>query len=224
MGKKMVMEMDQRDEAFRQFIENGREELRTRDPRQLALRTGVEYNEGESYFWLQIFGTDYAVSFPELIAREAATDHHVGSDWVQGLVVHYFRTADGTPLTGKWIAFRELPGGRNYSQAFQGYTGNKLVRALQNDVESFRFSALKFRGKTESMGDAAFSFQLLPRVSLAVVYWLGDDEFPPTSNFLFDSSASHYLPTDGLAVLGGRLCNLLLRGASKELESSGPDH
>jgi hypothetical protein len=50
-------------------------------------------------------------------------------------------------------------------------------------------------------------------VPLAVVYWYGDDEFPPNASVLFDASAGHYLSTDGLAVLGRELCSKIIREA-----------
>ena len=55
-----------------------------------------------------------------------------------------------------------------------------------------------------------FAFDLLPRVSVAVVYWAGDEELPPNAQVLFDAAASHYLTTDGLAVLGHHFMHRLL--------------
>ena len=88
---------------------------------------------------------------------------------------------------------------------------NRLRRPLQ---------ALKHRlgldGTPLEMGDAAFAFDVMPRVSLAVVWWAGDDEFPANATVLFDSASSRYLPTDGLAIVGRMLCRKLakLAGAS----------
>ena len=64
-----------------------------------------------------------------------------------------------------------------------------------------------------SFGDASFSFRLLPRVWLAVVLHLADDEFPASANVLFDAAVSHYLPTEDLAVLGGILTGRLIKAA-----------
>ena len=61
------------------------------------------------------------------------------------------------------------------------------------------------------VGDCGYAFQVLPRVQLAIVYWLGDEEFPPQAQVLFDAAASHYLPVDGLALLGSDLVRRLLK-------------
>jgi len=60
-----------------------------------------------------------------------------------------------------------------------------------------------------SFGDASFMFALLPRVRMAIVLHLGDDEFPPAVTVLFDAATGHYLPTEDLAVLGGIVCGAL---------------
>jgi hypothetical protein len=45
---------------------------------------------------------------------------------------------------------------------------------------------------------------------LAVVYHLGDENFPASCQILFDASACHYLPTDVCAILGSMLTRKLL--------------
>jgi hypothetical protein len=69
------------------------------------------------------------------------------------------------------------------------------------------------RGESLSFGDASFLFRTLPRLWMAVVLYLADDEFPANANVLFDATASHYLPTEDLAVLGGLLAGRLIRVA-----------
>ena len=48
----------------------------------------------------------------------------------------------------------------------------------------------------------AYAFQPLPSIRLATVLYPGDEEFSARGIVLFDAAASHYLPTDGLALLG----------------------
>jgi hypothetical protein len=60
-------------------------------------------------------------------------------------------------------------------------------------------------------GDASFSFRPLPRLALACVLWLGDDEVPGSAKVLFDAAAGHYLPTEDLAGDGGMLAGRLLK-------------
>jgi hypothetical protein len=131
----------------------------------------------------------------------------------QILLLHYLLTADGSPLADKWIAFRNLPGGLGYDAAFQGRANLRLARAFGRGATAFREAARAMGGEALAFGDASFVFRALPRVWLAVVLYLADDEFPASANVLFDASASHYLPTEDLAVLGGMLAGRLIKAA-----------
>ena len=56
--------------------------------------------------------------------------------------------------------------------------------------------------------------QQVHRLPLAAALWPGDEDLPGRAAILFDASASHYLTTDGLALLGSGLASRLLRTAS----------
>ncbi|NJC95606.1 MAG: DUF3786 domain-containing protein, partial [Anaerolineae bacterium] len=59
-------------------------------------------------------------------------------------------------------------------------------------------------------GSASFVFQALPRLPLMVTYWLGDEDFPSACKIMFDESASHYLPIDACAILGGMVAKKII--------------
>jgi hypothetical protein len=194
-------------------MEGIRDELASADPVVLAARTGTVFHKaerGRGQFELSYIGTKYLISYPEFEARDAEKGEECWAG-LRFLFLHYFHKADGAPIAHRWIAYRELPDGMFYFHAFQGYTGTRLIKAFANDLESFKQAALAAGGEAISHGDAGLMFWPLPKVPLAVVYWLGDDEFPPNANVLFDASAGHYLSTDGLAVLGRELCSKIIR-------------
>jgi Domain of unknown function (DUF3786) len=132
---------------------------------------------------------------------------------MQSLILTYLYMSDGTPPIDRWLGFRELPDGLFYAQAFQGYTGAELVRDLHGDVAVFRQASEKLQGGPLALGNAAFAFQVLPRLRLAVIMWPGDDEFPAQAQVLFQESAPHYLMTDGLAILGSLLIGQIVKAA-----------
>lgn len=178
----------------------------------LAERTASRYCPLESErgnFRFSLFDTEIVVSFPEFLARDL--NGGLLPLHVQALIVYYFHTADDTPLTGKWISFADLPAGRTYDLAFQGYSGNEIVKAFGLDIDGFRRACEKSGGRAVAFGDAAYLFQALPRLPLLVNYWCGDEDFPSTCKVLFDQSASHYLPTDVAAILGGMLARKIVR-------------
>jgi len=164
---------------------------------------------GTGAICLSLFGRPVSISFPELIPFDRQTGAALPES-LQALLLYYLDTADGTPLEGRWVSFADLPDGRFYNQAYKGYTGQELVRRFGNDITAFEAAAHKLDGVKIGYGDAAFTFHVLPRLLLAVVYYLGDDDFPPSCQILFDASASHYLPTDVCAILGSMLTRKML--------------
>jgi len=56
------------------------------------------------------------------------------------------------------------------------------------------------------MGDIAFQFQITSHIPAVVLYWQGDDDFPPEAKLLFDRSISRHLATDVIFALAVEMC------------------
>ncbi len=207
--------------TFQPVLQQLRERILARPPEQVADAAGVGWRGEAKELRLTCLGEAFRIPWPALQVYPAGADRPCSAD-LQGLLLYYLALADGAPPALRWIGFRELPDGWLYHQAFQGYTGEPLVQAVGNDVDAFARAACKLGGRSFAFGDAAFAFQALPRVHLAIVYWQGDDEFPPRAQVLFDAAASHYLPTDGLAVLGHLLVHRLLTELSPTRRDDTP--
>ncbi len=196
-----------------QTIAKMRNDLKSMDPLVLADHTGSTYyltQEGKKEFHLNFFKDKVIVAFPDFTMINASTEKVI-PDIIQTVFLYYF-LSDGKERESHWISLSELPNGGFYKHAYQGYTGNRLVRAFKNDLKAFKSSALSLGGVSENFGDLSFSFQALPRFYLIAVYWGGDEEFPPSSQVLFDASANHYLPTDVCAFVGSVLTEKLIKG------------
>lgn len=184
-------------------------------PHEVEARAAVTYQAiGTDNGQLRVpfFGTLYQVQWPAGTVRRAA-DEQEADITTRILILHYLLTADGTSMANQWIAFRNLPGGLGYDAAFQGRANLRLARAFGSNQAAFEAAAHKLKGEHLTFGDASFLFRLLPRVWLAVVLYLADEEFSASANVLFDAAASHYLPTEDLAVLGGILAGRLVKAA-----------
>ena len=204
----------------RQRVENAltaqmaahRQQLCERDPALVAANSGAAWDAASGTL------TFDCLSQPLIVAT---VDYGITAQGdrplpviIQALATTYLLTADGTPRAGQWIAFRDLPDGTFYHQAFTGYTGQRLVRMLGDAVDRFRHGAEAAGGASLSgLGDAAFEFRVLPRLWLAAIYWQGDaeDDFPPQARVLFDGAASRYMILDGLAILGSMLTGRILK-------------
>jgi len=203
-------------------VECARAQLSNIKPGKLILRSGCERDD-EGNYRLAFFWEDYVICAGDFLVRSAA-DRAEPSSFTQSLILTYLATADGTTPSSRWVSFRELPDGLFYVQAFQGYTGIRLVHNIEQGIaggdpvkalDIFQRSAERLGGVPFKIGDAGYVFTVLPRVRLAVVYWAGDEEFPSQARVLFEDTSAHYLPTDGLAILGSQLVGRLLKAATQ---------
>ena len=127
------------------------------------------------------------------------------------LLLHYLIRADGSPLTGKWVAYKDIPGGLLYGGVFARRVTEPLQRRFGNPARSFKEAGIGSGGELVHVGDASFILHAFSRVPLQYVLWEGDEEFPPSVQLLFDASVDHYLTLEDMVVLGqvtaGRLIN-----------------
>ncbi len=181
----------------------------------LSDRTGSNYQalgQEQGEFRLMLVDSPLVVTHPGFQVFDAQ-DNEL-PPFNQAIVMYYLHMADGTPATGKWISFADLPDGRVYNSAFQGSTGDGLVKAFGFDVDALHHVCEKLEGVPQSgYGDAAYVFSALPRVPIMVNYWCGDEDFPSTCKFLFDESVSHYLPIEACAILGNILKGRIVKNA-----------
>jgi hypothetical protein len=90
-----------------------------------------------------------------------------------------------------------------------------IAHTFSDNMEGFDHAARELKGTAlPALAPMAFAFQPLPRIRIACVLWPGDDEFPTRASVLFDAAASHYMPTDGLALLGSGLARRLIKLAN----------
>jgi hypothetical protein len=196
------------EESMLLSLDRLREEVRTKDPRLIASHCDATLFEEKLEF--TYWGNAVTIRWPDLEALDS--EGKPLSVFDTAMLIFYLQTADGVPMADRWISFRELPGGGFYNQAFQGYSGNRIAKTFGDKPDHFDEAAKSLDGlQLTGLAEHAFAFQPLPRIRLAAVLWPGDDEFPSKVSILFDASASHYMTTDGLALLGSGLTGRLIR-------------
>ncbi len=158
------------------------------------------------------FGLPHTITHPsgEVTAQSGAATKAAHAS-IGIVLLHYLLTADGTRLADRWVAFRELPDGLFYAQAFAGHAEALLAQRYGADLEAFRRACGSLGGMPLDLAEASFRFQALPRLAVAVLLWSGDEEFPSQARILFDATSGHYLPTEDLSGIGDWLSHRLAR-------------
>jgi hypothetical protein len=188
--------------------------LQGMDLRERAKNAGADYQKGErgEKILLHFFSEPYHIQFPQI--EFYSPSKKVVSLVTRILLLHYLIRAEGNPLTGKWVAYKDIPGGLLYAGVFARRVTEPLLRRFGNSAQRFKEVGLQLGGEPVEIGDASFVLKAFPYVPLHYVLWGADDEFPPSVQLLFDSSVDHYLPLEDIVVLGqvttGRLLNRAL--------------
>ncbi len=211
----MVSGSERRRSHYQPALEKAQRDLQGLDARLVAARSGARVVEGPAGLALALryWGQELVVDWPSGEMRVGGEP--LSKEEARLLVLHYLITADGAPLADRWLSFRELPDGRVYDSAFRKRACLPLARVFGEQVEAFVAAAGRLGGERLVFGDASFMFHVLPRVRVAVVLHLGDDEFPAAANMLFDAALRHYLPIEDVAVLGGLVVGQLFRARGK---------
>jgi hypothetical protein len=176
-----------------------------------AKKAGADYQRGENEknITIDFFLEPYHIRFPFI--EFYSPSKKVVSLVTRILLLHYLIRADGNPLTGKWVAYKDIPGGLLYAGVFARRVTEPLQRKFGKTAESFKKTGIQSGGEPVEVGDASFILHAFPHVPLQYVLWEGDEEFPPSVQLLFDASVDHYLTLEDIVVLGqvtaGRLIN-----------------
>lgn len=197
------------DQSLRRPILDLRRSLQEKGAERVAHQAGAELQGGQVQ--LTHFGARFVLELPDYAPPEG-TEIPTAT---QALLLYYLVTADGAPLSERWVGFRELPGGSFYHEAFQGYAGNRLAAFFGMTLPAFELACRTLGGERSSFAETAFRFQAFPRFPLLAVVWAGDEEFAPRGAILFDSTACHYLPLDACAIVGSSLVQRLIRAGEQ---------
>lgn len=143
---------------------------------------------------------------------------HIDSFSLRVLALRYIKLSCGVPVSGEWIAYRDLPGGRFYATTLVPTVEQPLAQAYGMNRDLLGEVARALGGEEASYGDESYVYLPFPRVPILVVLHGGDDEFAPDSRVLFDRCCSHYLNTDDLKILATQLAAFLLRGTGRSVQ------
>jgi hypothetical protein len=180
-------------------------ELQGLDPAEVASRSGAKW-DGRNFSLcflnreVLIPVSDYKVQW----ADQKPEEEFSLTDGV--LVLHYLLGAKGLEPNGELVAYRQIPGGEFYTQAFHKRAEIPLTQVFGNKPGLFTKVVPLLGGQLRpEMGDEAAAFLVLPHLEIVLLIRHGDDEFEPDGQVLFDKTITHYLHIEDVSWLGSTL-------------------
>lgn len=183
--------------AFEGYNKHQREEVplshylgryRSLDPEEAARRCALPFREGA--FSLRFLGEAYRVPFPEYGTESGGAARTLG--YAENiLILRYLCEGLYTGSRGKQLAYNEIPWGDFYYRNFEGRCIKRLAFSFGNDIPGFKRvmeEPGRFRVEPLARGDAGYRFEFLSGLFMSLIIWGGDEEFPPSSQILFDDN------------------------------------
>ena len=183
------------------------EELAERDPDEVRRRTFCRYNPVERSYLLQVWGNDYAI-FPHE-RRTVCLDSHGyhPHPFFHLFIIYYLLRSKTTMPSNEWISEKDLPGGATFFRGPHEIPTRMITEQFGNGIESFHKKCTELHGVALDMADAAYRFDIVPDIPVAVLYWGGDNEFQPEAKIMYDRTISAHLTLDIVFALVVEICS-----------------
>jgi len=138
----------------------------------------------------------------------AASGAEVSAPW-RVLVLHYL-CVSGRPEAGPpEVTFADMPGATAYAGVYRGRVNARLCATAGRDEASLRAGAEALGGREVEGGDAAFDFQVFPRIRVRLAWYAADEEFSPSATLLLPTNVEAYFCIEDIVVLSERLVSRL---------------
>ncbi|MFH0795713.1 MAG: DUF3786 domain-containing protein [Candidatus Omnitrophota bacterium] len=129
------------------------------------------------------------------------------------IILHYLTRSKGTPLSGKAIDFREVPGGNLYYPIFEARVHRPFLKTFASNPKLLDVGVGFIRpenaglinqaptGKMAGGTDISVIIPVFPKISIQFFLYPGDEELPSDCKVLFDANISDYLTTEDVVVV-----------------------
>jgi len=200
-------------------LQRALEEIAGLDLAEQGRKGGFGYTElpdGKQEILIPSFGYTLKICLPE---GDMEFPTSIDSFSLQVLALRYIKLSCDETVTGEWIAYRDLPGGRFYAATLVPTVEQPIAQAIGRKKDLLGRAAAEFGGVKSEYGDESYIFHPFPKTPLLLVLHRGDEEFEPDCRILFDRCCSHFLNTDDLKILATQLSAHLLKWAGAEVET-----
>lgn len=190
------------------------DELRSLDPADVCRRSLARYNHIKKAYALRLLNDDLVIHPAEkrvVRAGRPVNEHDESPGFNAVLVsVHYLLRAQEIPMAREYVIGRQLTDGDFFFKGPHALPDWKIQKRFGNDAAAFLERGRLLGGVPIDFGDAGIEFLVLPRIQIAYVLWVADDEFPARAQILFDATADKHFALDVVWAMCNLITNKLL--------------
>ena len=182
------------------------QELGEQDPKDVCRRTLCKYDDENKFYTLSVWGDEYAVYPHEFKIDRITNNFQSPHDLFYLFIIYYLLKSKEIEISNEWISEKDIPGGVTFFRGPHKIPTHLISNRYSNNIKEFRKRCEQLHGIPLDMADAAYSFKITSHISVAVLYWAGDDDFPPESKILYDKTIAEHLASDILFALAVEIC------------------
>lgn len=185
------------------------QELSEQDPIDVCRRALCMYDDVNRIYTLSVWGQEFRIA-PHLLTIETMGNSKGHLDeYFHLFAIHYLLKAKVTDIANTWISEKDVVGGTTFFRGPHRIPTHLIADRINNDVEAFKARCEQLNGHLVQMADAAYTFEIVPRIPVALLYWCGDDDFPAASIILYDQTIADHLAPDIIYALAVGICRRL---------------
>ena len=182
------------------------QELGEQDPKDVCRRTLCKYDDENKFYTLSVWGDEYAVYPHEFKIDRITNNFQSPHDLFYLFIIYYLLKSKEIEISNEWISEKDIPGGVTFFRGPHEIPTHLISNRYSNNINEFRKRCEQLHGIPLDMADAAYSFKITSHISVAALYWAGDDDFPPESKILYDKTITEHLASDILFALAVEIC------------------
>ena len=198
----MSMEIDRN--FFRELVE--------KDPEVVCNGIQCAYDAEKCFYTVAIWGDDYLISPHEHLIKRITDNMPVPGEIFYFFILHYLLHSKESLIINEWISEKEIPGGDLFFTFSHEIPASLISDRYSNDIDGFKRRCEQLQGIPLDMADASYRFNITPRIPVAVLFWDGDEEFPPEAKMLFDKSIADLLAPDIVLAMAYEVCSRIANG------------
>lgn len=175
------------------------QELRQTDPEDIRSRTGIGLHD--KLFRLPLLDRELLVDLAQHRILVAGAEDTEPEFRVCLIALHYLLYVDTSAL-GPPLSPLELPGGTTFFQSHGPHAlpNKPLEDRFGQDLSGFLEAGRRLKAELRAEGDGALALTVFPGLTVEVILWQADEEFPAQVSFMVPSHLDRFWQLD--AVLG----------------------
>ena len=170
---------------------------------EMAARCGLPLDGEAGTVTMELLGEKFTVSHPDFTIVGPSPL----SNGERILFLRYLLDGRYAMPGGQYLTYREFPWGAVYLRQCTGRCVQRFAFSYGSRPELLERIMAKLPAKRLSHSDAGWEVELMPRLAVRFLLWLGDEEFPPNAQILFSDNFRHAFTAEDLANVGDIILN-----------------